>query len=48
MKSNKKDLNDYFKYLRLYYKELIIKKKKEKEKNKNNKKKMKMMMIIMF
>ena len=37
MKSNKKDVNDYFKYLRLYYVELLKKQKKEEQKNKRKK-----------
>ena len=34
MNSNKKDVNDYFKYLRLYYMELAKKRKKELEEKK--------------
>ena len=34
MNSNKKDVNDYFKYLRLYYIELAKKRKKELEEKK--------------
>ncbi len=34
MNTNKKDVNDYFKYLRIYYRELALKRKKELEEKK--------------
>ena len=37
MNGNKKDVNDYFKYLKLYYRDLAIKKKKELEEKKKKK-----------
>ena len=37
MNTNRKDVNDYFKYLKLYYRNLAKKKKKEYEEKKKKK-----------